>query len=98
MSKIKPRPKVKHTTEFKTQAVNLFLSQNKPASEVANELGMEAHLLRAWVRQAKVTAVGSSGSKTVLDELAQLKKELKTVRMENEILKKAATFFAKNLS
>lgn len=98
MSKIKPRPKAKHTAEFKTQAVNLFLSQNKPASEVANELGMEAHLLRSWVRQAKTTNAGSPGSKTVLDELSQLRKENRTLKMEIEIVKKAATYFAKNLS
>jgi transposase-like protein len=97
VTKSKPNRK-KYTEEFRTQAVNLFLSQNKPATEVAKELGVQAHLLRVWIRQANAPSTSSAGTKTVLDELAQLKKDFKTLKMENEILKKAATYFAKNLS
>lgn len=90
MSKAKQSRK-QHTNEFRTQAVNLFLSQNRTAAEVARELGIEPYQLRAWIRQANTSGAGSADSQTVLDELAQVKKELKTLKMENEILKKAAT-------
>jgi transposase-like protein len=97
VTKSKPNRK-KYSEEFRTQAVNLFLTQNRPATEVAKELGVQAHLLRVWIRQANAPNASSAGTKTVLDELAQLKKDFKTLKMENEILKKAATYFAKNLS
>ena len=97
MSKAKKTSK-QYTAEFRTQAVNLFLSQSRPASDVARELGVEPYMLRTWIRQANATGAESSSSKTVLDELAQLKREMKTLKQENEILKKAATYFAKNLS
>ena len=79
-----------YTNEFRTEAVNLFLTQKRSASDVARELGVEPHLLRSWIRQSSASGTGSAGSKTVLDELSQLKKEAKTLKMENEILKKAA--------
>lgn len=97
MSRAKKTAK-QYTAEFRTQAVNLYLSQDRTASDVARELGVEPYLLRGWIRQANAAGAESSNSKTVLDELAQLKKELKALKQENEILKKAATYFAKNLS
>jgi transposase len=97
MSKAKQKP-VRSDAEFKAEAINLFLAQNKPATEVAKGLGIEPHKLRAWVRAAQSSSSGNKVSQTVLDELAKVKKDNKSLKMEIEILKKAATYFAKNLS
>ena len=90
--------KNQYSSEYRNQAVNLYLSQDRTAAEVARELGIKPHQLRAWIRQAKNSSSESKSQRTVLDENAQLRKELKTLRQEVEILKKAATYFAKNLS
>lgn len=88
-----------HTAEFRNQAVNLFLSQDRSAEQVAQELGIKGYLLRSWVRQSNANKNSSPGAdKTLLDELASIKKENKNLKMEVEILKKAAAYFAKNLS
>jgi len=91
-------PSKNFTEEFKTQAVNQFLSQNKSAEDVARELGIKGYLLRAWIRNASSAKAGPAGNQTLLDELAQLKKDNRQLKMELEILKKAASYFAKSLS
>jgi transposase len=66
--------------------------------ELARDLGLADSLVRAWVRQADVDAgKGAPGALTTAEkeELSQLRREVKVLRMEREILKRAATFFAK---
>lgn len=87
-----------HTPEFKAETVELVRSGGRNASQVAQELGLADSLVRAWVRQAEVDAgKGPAGALTTAEkeELSRLRKEVKVLRMEREILKKAATFFAK---
>jgi len=62
------------------------------------ELGLADSLIRGWVRQGDVDAGrGEPGAVTSVEkeELARLRQEVKVLRMEREILKRAATFFAK---
>ena len=83
--------------EFKADAVKLVQSGRR-VSEVARELDLTETALRAWVQRAEVDAgKGPSGALTTgeREELARLRKENKRLQMERDILKAAATFFAK---
>jgi transposase-like protein len=86
------------TTEFKAEAVRLVRKSGKSVPTVARELDLTETALRSWVRQAEVDAGrGAPGALTSeeREELGRLRRETRTLRMEREILKKAAAFFAK---
>ena len=92
----------RHTKEFKQEAVRLLELGEKPASEVARELGIKRTLLYRWRDELrkKGEAAFSGGGRPrndQLSEIARLKKELKEVKEERDILKKAAAYFAKDL-
>lgn len=87
-----------HTREFKAETVQLVRAGGRGVSQVARDLGLADSLVRAWVRQAEVDAGhGAIGALTTAEkeELSHLRREVKVLRMEREILKRAATFFAK---
>jgi transposase len=87
-----------HTQEFKADTVELVRSGKRNASQVARDLGLSDSLVRSWVKQAEIDAGrGPDGALTTAEkeELSRLRKEVKVLRMEREILKQAATFFAK---
>lgn len=80
------------------ETVRLVRDGGRPIAEVARELGIDQALLRKWVGRVAIDAgEGSPGMLATAEkaELAQLRKEVKVLRMEREILKRAATFFAK---
>lgn len=85
------------TEAFKAQAVRLVRESGKTVSAVARELDLTESALRQWVRdaerEARRTGTLSSGERK---ELEQLRREVQTLRMERDILKKAAAFFAKD--
>ena len=88
--------------EFKLEALRLMEETDRPASEIAMQLGIRRNQLYKWKEQmAKKGEVASSKRgrprKKDQSELATLRQELKRVKEENEILKKAAVFFAKEL-
>ena len=88
----------RHSPEFKAGAVRLVVEQGKKVSEVARDLGINRTQLDTWVRQARIDAgQNPNGALTTAEreELARLKKENRELRMERELLKKAAAFFAK---
>ena len=92
------RVRRRHTREFKAETVELVRATGRRASHVARDLGLAESVVRDWVRQAKVDAGdGPAGALTTAEkeELAHLRREVKVLRMEREILKRAATFFAK---
>jgi transposase len=94
----KKRVRRVHTREFKAETVQLVRNGGRNASQVARELGLADSLVRTWVAQAEVDAGrGPAGALTTAEkeELSHLRKEVKVLRMEREILKQAATFFAK---
>ena len=87
-----------HTPEFKAETVQLVLTGGRSVGQVAGDLGLAESLVRGWVRQAEADAGrGPAGALTTAEkeELSRLRKENKVLRMEREILKRAATFFAK---
>ena len=86
------------TKEFKAQAVRIVRESGKPVGTVARELDLTETALRSWVRQAEVDGGrGPAGALTTEEraEHGQLRREVRTLRMERDILKKATAFFAK---
>ena len=86
------------TKEFKAQAVKVVRESGKSVGAVARELDLTETALRSWVRQAEIDAGrGPAGALTTeeREELGQLRREVRTLRMERDILKKATAFFAK---
>ena len=92
----------RYPKEFKIEVVKLLNSGNKPASELAGELGIKRTLLYRWKDQLEEkgeSAFSGSGRPRIdqMSENSRLKKELKEVTEERDILKKAAAYFAKDL-
>jgi transposase len=96
--KARSKPRRQHTEEFKKGAVGLVLDGGKTVIEVARALGLAESVMFEWVRRAKVER-GKDKSATLTSderaELARLRKENTDLRMERELLKKWAAFFAK---
>ena len=86
------------TDEFKVGAVRLVLDEGKTVPQVARDLDLTESALRTWVERARADRTqGKTGLTTAeREELARLRKENRELRMEREILKKAAAFFAKD--
>ena len=86
----------KYTDEFKEAAVSLVTSQGYRVSEAARNLGIHATQLRRWVKgKSPDTSPATTSMVELQAELKQLKRGIERLRMEREILKKAAAFFAK---
>ena len=85
------------TREFKAQAVRRLLDGGKGLSEVATELGIGTGQLRQWrtERLAAGSAEALAARKADQAETQRLKREVKRLEDEVEILRKAAAFFAK---
>jgi len=86
------------TDDFKAGAVRLVLEQGKTVAAAARDLGLTESSLRNWVEQARADrSQGKTGLTTEeRAELARLRKEVRELRMERDVLKKAAAFFAKD--
>ena len=91
-----PRSKPAYPPEFKAEAVRLVGSSDRSLSRLAKDLGIADQTLRNWVRQAEIDdGVCEALVPSEREELRQLRREVRTLRQEREILKKAAAFFAK---
>jgi transposase len=92
------RKRRKFTDEFKADAVKLCAAGGRSVAQVAADLDLTETALREWMKRAAADA--GKGPPNVLttaerDELSELRKRVKRLEMEREILKKAAAFFAK---
>jgi transposase-like protein len=88
-----PRP---HPPEFHQRAVDLVRLGEKPLSHIAADLGISDSCLRGWVKLADVEDGRRPGlNRDERDELTELRRELRVTKMENEILKRAAAYFAR---
>ncbi len=91
----------KYTQEFKEEAVKLITEQGYQITEAGRNLGVNVNLLGRWKREiegGREDGPGLKGGSAIQAELSRLRKENKRLKMEREILKKAAVFFAKETS
>ena len=88
--------RVRYPAEFKAEAVKQVTERGHGVVDVAKRLGMSDKSLYLWVRLAQQQqGVGNGESATLKAEISRLKSELKRANEERDILKKAATYFAK---
>lgn len=90
-----PVTRKRYTAEFKAQAVGL-VNLGKPVTEVAQDLEIGTSILYGWVRKGSQSGqfgsggVRAVGEEPVANELPRLRREILTLKLENDILKKAA--------
>ena len=86
------------TPEYKAEVVALVRKSGKTVGQVSRDLDLTETAVRAWVRQADIDD-GKAGAGPLTsaerDELAAARREIKALKLEREILKKATAFFAK---
>ena len=93
------------TPEFKREAVRLLELGERPPSDIARELGIPRNKLYRWKEEldgkGEIAFPGRGNNRSTKDKLShenvRLKQELAAAREENEILKKAAAYFAREL-
>lgn len=88
-----PRP---HPPEFRRRAIALARERAKPIAELAKDLGISESCLRGWVARDDVDRGAREGLSTdERAELVELRRKLRVTEMENEILRRAAAYFAR---
>ena len=88
-----PRP---HPREFRRRAIELARERPKPIAELAKDLGISESCLRGWVARADVDEGRREGvTSAERAELVELRRKLRVAEMENEILRRAAAYFAR---
>jgi transposase-like protein len=98
MGKRKRRTRRSFSEEFKAETVKLVQGSDKSLAVIARELDLTETAVRAWVRQAEINAGrGPAGALTSdeREELSRLRRDVKRLQMERDILKKATAFFVK---
>jgi transposase len=96
---MKKIPKQAYTTEFKELAVKR-VTDGESITAVVKELGLGDQTLRNWIKAAKEGKLKGAGTKVVTPEqmeLSRLRAENAGLKRENEIIKKAAAYFAKDV-
>jgi len=86
-----------HPPEFRQRAVELARAGHTPIAKLAKDLRISESCLRNWMAQADVDDSGSDARLTSTEkkELAQLRRANRMLELENEILKRAAAYFAR---
>ena len=92
------RKRRRFSPEFKDEAVKLVLENSRPVAQVARELGVHEGTLGNWVNQYRREHADEEPPLTVSERarLRESERELRELRMENEFLKKAAAYFARD--
>jgi transposase len=92
------RRNASYSPEFRAEAVRQVIETSRPIAVVARELGVIEQTLGNWVKGWRVEHAGEDPPLTVSERirLAEAERELRELRLENEFLKKAAAYFAKD--
>ncbi len=92
-----PRGRASYAPEFRAEAVRMVREGARTPGQLAQDLGCAEQTIRNWVKQADLDAGRRSDGLTTAEreELARLRREVRVLREEREILKKAAAFFAR---
>ena len=93
----KKRTYKSYSQEFKEEAVALVTEQGYTVPKAAESLGTRANQLYQWKQKIENPKQGSALNSDEKSELVTLRKKVKQLRMEKEILKKASAFFAKEM-
>lgn len=88
-------PRTKHTEEYRRETADYIISTGRPVAAVAAELGLHQKTASRWVALRKKALNGELPAPVEDAELRALRKRNRELEMENEFLKKAAAFFAK---
>jgi len=91
------RKRREFTNEFKLEAVKLAERGERPVTQVARELGLHETVLRRWMQQYGQRANGGGMTPDERDELIRLRREVRRITEERDILKKAVGIFSKEL-
>ncbi len=91
------RTRRQYTEDFKRDAVALVTDQGYKVTEAARSLGINDNQLRRWKQEFEEQASGVQLNEDEREELKRLRKEVRNLRMEKEILKKASQYFAKEM-
>jgi transposase len=87
---------VPHPIEFRQRSVELARKGDKPVSVLAKDLGISDSCLRNWMRQADIDDNGGAKlTSAEKKELSDLRRRTRQLELENEILKRAAAYFAR---
>ena len=88
-----------HPPEFRQRAVELARRREQPVADIAKSLNVSESCLRNWMAQADADDGVEGGSEKLTSkeraELAELRKDKRRLEVENEILKRAAAYFAR---
>lgn len=93
MSKPKSKSAIRYSEEFKKSSVKLAITTDQALSQTAENIGVSKVTLRNWI--SKYSGDENGSEINYLDEIKRLKKELQQARLERDLLKKAAAYFAK---
>ncbi len=86
----------RYPAEFRQRAVELARQREKPLTQLASDLGISSQTLHHWVKQSDIDEGLRAGLTTEeRAELVRLRRANRQLEMENEILKRAAAFFAR---
>ena len=85
---------IKHTEDFKHEAVRIALTSGLTRRRVASDLGVGFSTLSKWVSQFRPADVSTAPQADLAKENERLRQENRVLREEREILKKATQFFA----
>jgi transposase len=99
VGKKRSRPRRAFTPEFKAEIVELCQRGDRTIGQVAKDFDLTETAVRAWVKQAELDA-GSRTDGLTSDEraeMAQLRRENRRLREDNDILKRATAFFAREI-
>ena len=94
---IQKRSYKQYPREYKEEAVALVTEQGYSVPKAAESLGINPNMLYKWKDKLEAESQVKDLEESERDELKRLRKEIKELRMEKEILKKASAFFAKEM-